>query len=185
MSSRFSLRKFGVASMLLGLLACGTADAPLGPSPKPELGLIDGLLGAVVGTVVTLAKDVLGILLPCSPQPNVTVVQNVGAAGGTIYFGKHSLVIPRGALSQTVTITAQAFPTAGNSVSFSPEGLKFAVPATLRLNYGNCQSGTKPKAIVYTDDNLKIISKFNSLDYPSSQKVQTDLQHFSRYAVAW
>jgi len=135
MSSRFSFKQSGVASALLALLACGPADSPLGPSPKPEL--------------------------------------------------KHSLVIPRGALSQTVTITAEAFPTAGNSVSFSPEGLKFAVPATLRLNYGNCQSGTKPKAVVYTDDNLNIIQKLNSLDSPSSQKVQTDLNHFSRYAVAW
>src|SRR5262249_3561873 len=140
-------------------------------------------LGGVTNTVGNVVST---LLLQCSPQDYVKVTQDVGPAGGSIAFGNHVLVIPKGALANQVTITAEALPEGGNAVRFQPEGLKFAVPAPLAMSYANCQSPlSKLKLIVYTDDLLKILERLSSVDDQQHERVVTGLRHFSRYAVAW
>ena len=181
MSIRQSLKKLSFASAIIALAGCSTAELPNEPvAPSADLG---GLLGGVTGTVTNLAGL---ILLQCTPQPYVKVTQTVGPSGGTIVFGAHKLVIPPGALSQSVAITAEAMPEAGNAVRFRPEGLRFAVNAPLTLSYANCKDDLlKVKLIVYTNDFLKILELLKSINNQPAKQVTTGLEHFSRYAVAW
>src|SRR3989449_9384653 len=82
-------------------LSCGDRS-PLGVTPgaaRPPADLLDSL-----GQTVNKAAS----LLACSPLAADSATQTIGADGGTIYVGPHTLTIPPGALGDTVTITAVA-----------------------------------------------------------------------------
>ena len=138
------------------------------------------LAGGVVGGLLKITG-----LLTCQEQQYASTYQTVGSQGGTIRIGKHSLVIPKGALRQNVRIRAEQMRGSTNSVRFSPEGLQFQKPATLLLNYQNCEDVGTPKAVVYTTEQLKILEVLRSLDLLKSETVTAPIDHFSRYAVAY
>jgi len=127
-------------------------------------------------------------LLKCSNLPYASSTKTIGAPGGTISAGPHTLVIPPGALLNPTTITMTAPTGLGvNAVKFQPEGLRFTVPAALTMSYANCSLLGKllPKRIAYTDDNLNIISYLLSLDNLLSKYVTGKVNHFSDYVIAW
>src|SRR5467141_2001143 len=124
-----------VASVLLLAVALACTDrtpTSVPAAPAPDASLIGSLLGATG-------------LLKCSNLPYASSTKTIGALGGTISAGPHTLVIPPGALLNpttllnppTITMTA---PTGlgVNSVKFQPEGLRFTVPAALPMSYANC-----------------------------------------------
>lgn len=124
-------------------------------------------------------------LLACEPQPYAAQTHVIGPLGGQINVGNHNLKILPLALSQDVAITVEQIEGSARSVRLSPEGLEFAIPATLTLSYLGCENVLHPKRIVYTDELLNILEWLVSLDLNSSSQVQTLLNHFSRYAVAF
>jgi hypothetical protein len=193
---RFS--SLGLALLLTVGVGCTSADtlteAPAAASPEqqaPQFGLIgdltDGLtntVGDLTGTLVGTLGSVTDLLL-CSSQPYVKVTETIGPEGGTIEVGTHTLVIPQGALTSPVTITAEQMTGRTNSVRFSPEGLRFQRPADLRLTYRNCALVLVQKKIVYTDEQLKILEVLKTLDLFQKREAGADIDHFSRYAVAY
>jgi hypothetical protein len=162
---------------LLGLASCASDTTEPTP-PPPQAGLVGDLLGKVTGT-----------LLLCSPQTETTTTKVIGKAGGTITMGTHRLVIPSGALSSNVTISGTVVRGSVNSVRLEPHGLKFAKskPATLTMSYSNCllKDLAIAKKVAYTSEGLDLLAILKSLDFASEDKVQTKLDHFSRYAVAY
>jgi hypothetical protein len=189
--SKWNRRLFALA--LFGALTAGASctsnDEPLAPAAPPAAGseAPSQLLGPVgtllspVGTLVSSAVD----LLVCRPQPYAATTREVGPDGGTLVVGDHRLVIPRGALRKSVTITAEQMRGSTNSVRFSPEGLKFKQPAQLTMSYKNCLVVLGSKRIVYTDELLKILNVLVSTDAAKSKTVTSPIDHFSRYAVAY
>jgi len=167
-----------IASVLLLVVALSCTDrtpTSVPAAPAPDASLIGGLLG---GTG----------LLKCSNLPYASSTKTIGALGGTISAGPHSLVIPPGALLSPTTITMTAPTGLGvNAVKFQPEGLRFTAPAALTMSYANCSLLGKllPKRIAYTDDNLNIISYLLSLDNLLSKNVTGKVNHFSDYVIAW
>ena len=155
-------------------VACSAPDDSMGPGPAPELQPSASLLSL---------RDL--DLLSCSKQPYAVKTQTVGSAGGAIVVGTHRLVIPAGALSSSVKITAEQVSGRVNSVRFSPEGLKFAKPATLYLSYANCSPLLLLKRVVYTNELLSILELLPSIDDLRTKTVSAPIRHFSRYAVAW
>jgi hypothetical protein len=171
---RFAALALG--AVLSVVVACSAADDSVGPTPTPtELQASTTLLSAL--------RDLH--LLTCSAQPYAAKTQTVGSAGGTIVVGTHRLVIPAGALSSPVQIMAEQMTGKVNSVRFSPDGLKFAKPATLKLSYANCSSLLLAKRVVYTNELLGILELLPSLDDLRTKSVSAPIRHFSRYAVAW
>jgi hypothetical protein len=124
-------------------------------------------------------------LLLCSEQRYEKTTKRVGPKGDKIGFGRHVLTIPEGALSKNVTITVEQLTGSVNSVRLSPEGLRFAKPARLRLEYRNCRSVQADKRVAYTDEQLKVLELPPSEDYPEYEYVTAEIDHFSRYAVAY
>ena len=169
---RFAALALG--AVLTVMVACSAADDRAGPTPPSEL--------QVGGALLSLGDL---HLLSCSAQPYAAKTQTVGTAGGTIVIGTHRLVIPAGALAKPVQIKAEQLTGKVNSVRFSPEGLKFAKPATLRLSYGNCSPLLLLKRVVYTNELLGILELLPSIDDLRSRTVSAPIRHFSRYAVAW
>jgi len=163
---------------VLGLASCATDVLEPSPPPPPQHGLLGDLLGKVTGT-----------LLLCAPQTETTTTKVIGKSGGTIKMGPHTLVIPSGALSSNVTISGTVVRGIVNSVRLEPHGLKFArkKPATLTMSYSNCLLKDLPlaKKVAYTSEKLDLLAILKSLDFAASDKVETKLDHFSRYAVAY
>jgi hypothetical protein len=186
-------RRFTTVALAFALVAglsCTTSDstAPLAPSAEqqasPSFGLIGDLTGGLTSTLVGTLGSVTD-LLTCSRQPYAITTQTVGPLGGEVVVGAHRLVIPKDALSSKTTITAEQMSGSTNSVRFSPEGLRFAQPATLTLNYENCAVVLIQKKIVFTTENLKVMEVLRSLDLFKSKSVTAPIDHFSRYAVAY
>lgn len=190
-------RVLGLTLMLLVGVSC-SGDNPMEPQveqpveqPAYLLGDLLGVVGGTVGGVVDLAGGVVsGLLkitglLTCQEQQYAVTSKTIGSQGGTIKIGKHSLVIPKGALRQNVRIKAEQMTGPTNSVRFSPEGLQFKKQATLSLNYQNCQNVEVPKAVVYTTEQLKVLEILRSLDLLKARTITAPIDHFSRYAVAY
>jgi hypothetical protein len=177
-----------------GIDAPVPAETPAQPSVEEPslllgelLGGTGGLLGGVldlVGGVISGLLEITG-LLDCSEQSYAVTRQTIGPWGGSIKVGSHALVIPRGALSQYVTIKAEQMQGPTNSVRFSPEGLRFAKPAALTMSYSNCRNVEPHKAIVYTTEGLEVLQVLLSVDLLRWMKVTAPIDHFSRYAVAY
>ena len=193
------LRRFSILGLALLLsvgVSCTSTDttAPVTSAPEqgsPQFGLIgdltDGLTGAVDGltnTVVGTLGSVSDVRL-CSPQPYDKETQTIGPEGGLIRVGTHTLIIPRGALSSPVTITAEQMSGKTNSIRFSPEGLRFEKPAVLTMTYGNCALVLLQKKIVYTDEKLRVLEVLRTLDLFQRKQATAGIDHFSRYAVAY
>jgi len=161
-----------------GALSLGCGDrSPLGVASRastPRSDLIGGLL-APTG------------LLTCRPLPYASTTQTIGADGGTIRIGSHSLVIPAGALASPTMITAVVASGTVNAVRFEPEGLQFQRSAYLTMSYANCDllHSLAPKRIAYTTDALDIVEYLRSTDNLFAQQVTGELYHFSEYAIAW
>ena len=185
---RFSrvLLALPVAALLaVTVWSCRPDSSPTGVSVTPTPPVSGDLVSGVVSTTTGLVGQ-LG-LLKCTPLPYVKSSAVVGPLGGTLRVGQYSLAVPAGALSQSVQITAEQLSDTVNSVRFSPSGLQFAKPATLSMPYANCNllGRLLPKRIAYTSDNLQILTYLLSLDNLFSKTVTGQVNHFSRYAVAW
>ena len=171
-----TLAALALATSLSVAIGCSADDQALGPTGAPEQAPPSALVTSLVGNLR---------LLSCSPQQYAVTTRTIGAAGGVVTVGTHRLVIPAGALAGPVTIKAEQLTARVNSVRFSPEGLRFAKPATLTLSYSNCSPLLVTKRVVYTDELLRILELLPSLDSFFSKSVSAPIRHFSRYAVAW
>jgi hypothetical protein len=135
-------------------------------------------------------------LVSCRPLPYDSVTRTIGPAGGFIEVGHNWLVVPRGALSAPMTITAVAPSDTVAMVRFQPEGLHFQKSALLVLAYDNCRIPPRvtPRIALVTDA-FKVVEFVTPVDVPpddhrfkkahANRQVIGELQHFSNYAVAW
>src|SRR6266576_5240772 len=136
-------------------------------------------------------------LVSCRPLPYESVTQTIGPEGGVLEVRRNWLVVPRGALQDTVSITAVAASDTLALVRFQPEGLRFQKTAFLVVAYDNCRGkrGVTPRMAHVTDafDVIELLPAVAaSPDDPRFKKVHKghqqvvgELQHFSNYAVAW
>ena len=125
-------------------------------------------------------------MLRCEPQEYAGDAQVIGPNGGSIHVGKHELKIPKGALDHEVVISGEAPVSELVEVELEPHGLTFARPAELKLNYDQCVVPTNLNLfIVYLGNNGQVLEIRPSVDKKGLDTVVGDLDHFSRYAVAW
>lgn len=136
-------------------------------------------------------------LVSCRPLPYDSVTKTIGPTGGMIAVRHNNwLVVPRGALSAPVQITAVAPSDTVAMVRFQPEGLQFRTNALLVLAYDNCRvpRNVTPR-IALVSDALQVLEFLTPVNVPlrdhrfkkdhARRQVIGELQHFSNYAVAW
>jgi hypothetical protein len=136
-------------------------------------------------------------LVSCRPLPYDSVTKTIGPAGGIIEVRHNNwLVVPRGALSAPVQITAVAPSDSVAMIRFQPEGLRFQKSTLLVLAYDNCRVPRRvtPRIALVTDA-FDVIEFLTPVDASIGDQrfkkahrgryVLGQLQHFSNYAVAW
>jgi hypothetical protein len=179
-----SRRVLGFLSLVLllatGLTSCTAGDSPTSPAPA-------AVSDSQASLRLPILTPLLNGLLACDRQDYGITRKWIGPGGGSIRVNDHVLQVPAGALTQNTLITAEAPSDYVASVRFQPEGLRFARQATLTLDYSGCPLGRLNllKRIAYTTDRLDILSFLLSRDDLLRMRVSAELDHFSRYAVAW
>jgi len=126
-------------------------------------------------------------LLRCEPQEYVGDAAIIGPKGGTIHVGEHTLRVLPGALDHEVLISAEAPVSDLVEVDLEPHGLRFAEPAQLELSYRNCIQPPEwlNLFVVYLGADDRILEVNASRDKKGLKSVTGELEHFSRYAIAW
>ena len=168
-------RMAGMVVIAAVVVSCGR-EVPLAPrSQVSDVGGSAKLLGGLLGSLVS-----------CQPLPEAQASGWIGRDGGTLRVGPHTFTVPAGALDRPVYITAVAPSGSAREVDFAPQGLRFAVPASLTMSYAHCSLLTMllPQ-IAYVDDSQNILSFIPSLANLLSHKVTGRVSHFSGYAVAY
>jgi hypothetical protein len=123
-------------------------------------------------------------LAVCRTRSDSTVSKEIGWRGGSLSVNGNTLVIPRYALSSPVTITMSQEKGINSAVDLQPEGLQFAIPASLTLDYSDCNIKQSPASIVYLNP-AGTYDELPSADNKANLQVTAQLPHFSNYAVAW
>ena len=150
-----------LAAIALGVvtLASCSGDAPTSPPRLQSAAPNENLIGSVLGlTSSLLSMNGLQRTKPLAAP--ITVSKAIGSAGGTLSIPAAgvTVVVPRGALTRTTTITMTA--RAGSLVAydFAPHGITFAKPLTFKqsLRGTNASILTAPLLSLgyYTDGGL-------------------------------
>jgi hypothetical protein len=124
-------------------------------------------------------------LLRCEPRPLDGDAAIIGPEGGSLHIGQHELVIPRGALTEEQLIVGRAPTSSLVDVEFEPEGLRFQQPAQLTLSYKGCDLPTSNLLMAYLGTGNRILELPVSQDHRQYFEVSGEINHFSRYAVAY
>jgi len=125
-------------------------------------------------------------LLRCEPRDYSADAAIVGPAGGILHAGLHELVIPKGALDHEELITMEAPTSSLVDVRFEPHGLQFQQPAELKLSYKGCVRPTSADLLVaYLGQGNQVLELPPSVDVKAGDEVDADIDHFSRYAIAY
>ncbi|HEY4320960.1 MAG TPA: hypothetical protein VGM77_07220 [Gemmatimonadales bacterium] len=133
-----------------------------------------------------LGKTLTGIVTSLSCILSDTIAVDIGPNGGTVSFGGGTLTIQPGVLQKLTHIVALPALVPGTvAVQFFPEGLTFSKGPKPQLTLNtDCIGNPKNAYIEYTDDNGRVLEIKLNTSHSSSQ-VSADIDHFSRYAVAW
>jgi hypothetical protein len=125
-------------------------------------------------------------LLRCEPQEYSGEAAIIGPKGGTLRVGDHELVVPAGALTEETLISAEAPTSSLVDVKLLPHGLQFRKPVKLTLSYERCVRPTLTDLLVaYLGQGNRLLELPPSVDDKSGRDVTAEIDHFSRYAVAW
>ena len=108
-----------------------------------------------------------------------------GTKGGTLVFGTSRLIIPGGALHDTVTISATIPDDNANRVEFRPTGLRFAKAAGLLLDTSGCNISTPAPNVVYLSASGEVIETILAVYDPHWHTIAAGIWHFSGYAIAF
>ena len=178
------LRRAAALLALVAVTASCSGDSVTGPAPEAQPGLLDG---GLIGGIGDGLGGVVDELLASRVDATGSATRAVGPDGGTIGVGRHSVVIPPGALRETVEITATA--PAGDHVElrFAPHGLEFDRNVVLRMSYADCGlvRGLLLRIAYVDPDRLTILEVLPSLPDLFRRQVYGTTDHFSSYMLAY
>jgi hypothetical protein len=142
--------------------------------------------GVVPGLGIASSQGQQPSIVACSSRKTIRSSGRFGPGGGILAFGNSRLIIPGGALRDTVTISATPRADGTSTVDFQPTGLHFYKPAGLILDAAGCslKPGDVP-SVVYLDDAGQIREQIAALYDPHWQAVAAPIEHFSAYAIAF
>lgn len=179
-----------VPSLLAATLACGVLQACAGDSaslsPLAPSSASSHRGGDDVGNDSDDDSDRKFIPAKCETRRTARAFGVFGPQGGTLLFGTSRLIIPAGALRDTVTISA-TIPDSDNSrVEFRPSGLRFAKAAGLLLDTSGCSlDGKLAPDVVYLSESGAVLETITATYSPRWKTIAAAIWHFSGYAIAF
>lgn len=133
----------------------------------------------VVGSPHIIANG-QGGLQGCTPRDPQVGSAFVGPSGGELVVGSNRLIIPAGALTDTVTISGTS--PADGVIYFEPHGLQFKKSAGLILDTSSC---TDVPDVVYINEIGVLSDPILAIYSTWWHTIAAPIDHFSGYAVAF
>ena len=122
----------------------------------------------------------------CADRRVATISGVFGPSGGTLVFGDSRLIIPGGALLDTVTISATIVDATTSRVELQPQGLQFAKAAGLLLDTQGCVlAQDAAPTVVYLSEDGVVLETIDAVYDPHWKTFAAPLHHFSGYAIAF
>jgi hypothetical protein len=124
--------------------------------------------------------------LICTPKNYTGKTKIIGPEGGELKVGKVKIKIPAGALTQRTVISGVVPASLLRDVEVSPHGLQFALEAELEIDYEECdQPEDFEYRVAYIDANRNVLEWTTSTNSRHGHKITAEIEHFSKYAVAY
>ncbi len=197
MFHRSLTRRAALAAALLAIAACANevtspprqflpAAAAAARGAENRSDRATERMGVVPGLGLGQAQSQQAMIVACTPRKAIRASGRFGPGGGILEFGNSRLIIPGGALRDTVTISATPRADGTSTVDFQPTGLHFYKPAGLVLDAADCslKPGDVP-SVVYLDDAGQIRETIAAVYDPHWRAVAAPIEHFSAYAIAF
>ena len=178
---RFERGRLAALSVVLGAAIAACADAPSSPS------------ATVPATSRSLVKEAGG--RPNEPNGNAYGLVKchrlgplqrsavIGPEGGTLRVGDTYLVVPAGALSERVRMTATVLDTIA-AVELQPHGVRFALPVRLAIDVRGCTVREEQHPVLlYLDDDGEVRETIRGHLDEDGDSFFARIVHFSVYAV--
>jgi hypothetical protein len=118
----------------------------------------------------------------CVPRRSAQGSAVIGASGGTLYIGKHRLVVPPGALRHRVLISGSVPADKPFEINLEPHGLQFHKAAGLILDARSCMDVPD---IVYLIDQYDVSPPIRATYSNWWHTFACPIWHFSGYAIAF
>ena len=161
----------------VGIAACAGSDAT-SPTSAPSVASMDAGLPGSVGKGTMTGGGFNGCT-PSNPQYGTAII---GPSGGELIVGNHRLIVPAGALAQTIQISGSAPAAETPTIFLEPHGLQFRRPAGLILDASNC---TDVPSVVYLNDIGGVSEPIPATYSTLWRTIAVPIDHFSGYAVAF
>ena len=177
-----SRRILALGFIAVALTACSSVDstAPMARAPQQQAsfdagGVPHGDAKGPKGERPTSAS--------CTVTSPISGSARIGPFGGILDVGPHHVIVPPGALTQTVTLTGRV--PAGNKlqIELGPEGLEFKRPAVLILDASGCSSLPASLYIDYVDQDGTVLQRIQAVFSALLHIIVAPIEHFSIYAL--
>ncbi len=171
--------------MLAMAVAC-TLAAACGNEAATATGFTSPLTATSSRSGSSIARGSERSSATCSTRITASNSGVFGPAGGTLTFGTSRLIIPPGALSDTVTISATIPDGDAARVELQPHGLEFAKAAGLQIDTMGCavDDGVAPN-VVYLSESGEVMETIEAVYDPRWHTIAASIWHFSGYAIAF
>jgi hypothetical protein len=175
------MRKLIIAVVFAALTACG-GDSPTAPVAASPAASRSGTTGYYPGSRLTGKVDE-GKLVPlnCEPRKEASGSAVIGPAGGVLRIGTHRLIIPAGALTERVLVSATVPEGRQFQIDLQPHGLQFRKAAGLILDASSC---TDVPTIVYIVDQITLGAPIPAFYSNWWKAIACPIWHFSGYMIA-
>ncbi len=189
MTRSYLLRNAFTAAVICGALtACSQPEQALPTSSLSPSSAADRAQDPKTASQRQAATANSGSFVLANCQNRVPAAYSAvfGPSGGTLEFGDSRLIIPGGALHDTVTITATVMDATTSRVELQPHGLQFAKPAGLQLGTQDCiLSNEQYPSIVYLSPSGEVLETIQAVYDPHWHTVASPINHFSGYAMGF
>jgi hypothetical protein len=182
MIRRFSTL-LAVATLAVGLACAGsdaTAPTQLAATGRASADKGGSTPGSVGGPHII--TNGLGGLQGCTPRDPQYGTATIGPNGGELDVGPNRLIIPAGALTETVVISGTSPADGTPTIYFEPHGLQFKKSAGLIVDASNC---TDVPAVVYINEIGVVSDPIPAIYSTWWHTVAAPIDHFSGYEVAF
>ena len=159
---------------ILGIAACEQAGDP--SAPERLLSTVDGAAPEP---------------LECPTDVTLSGQAVIGPSGGTLRAGRHQVVIPAGALTETLTFTLAAPAGTPLLIEASAQGLEhvpFKKPVTVVVDYARCPAGEVDAGALsawYVEGSPpQLLKRMSGAQEPAASTYRFYTDHFSGYVIA-
>jgi hypothetical protein len=170
------------ALILVAAASC-TGDAPTAPAATNASSATAnyGSYGSTPGSRRhSDAKSGVFTPINCVPRRSSQGSAVIGPSGGTLWIGKHRLIVPPGALTRSVRISGTVPEGKPLQIDLQPHGLQFRKPAGLILDASSC---VNVPTIVYLDDIYAVSTPIPAIYSNWWHTIACPIWHFSGYAI--